>query len=280
METVTKAVDNSTVNPRRFQSAVAIPIIGFHLALVAAPFSFRWDAVLVGLILWCLNGFGVTLGFHRLLTHGAFRTYRGIKYALTILGCLAYEVTPIIWVGTHRLHHQFPDKAGDPHSPKENDLWAHVLWLFFFEHEDARKMARDLAKDPIMRLIDRFHWVPQLILGVILYFVGGWPWVVWGIVVRTVFTWHCTWVVNSVGHRWGYRNFDTPDSSRNSWWVALITFGEGWHNNHHAQQRSAAHGILWWELDLTYMLIRLMEFTGLAWDVERPIRPVRVLQPY
>lgn len=268
-------VGHSTISHGRFQVAFAIPIVGFHLALVAAPFTFQWDAVFVAIILWALNGFGVTLGFHRLLTHGAFQTYRGIRYALTILGCLANEVTPLIWVGTHRLHHQLADKDGDPHSPTKSIVWAHVQWLFFFEHEDARRMARDLAKDPMMRLIDRFHWVPQVVLGVTLYVLGGWPWVVWGIFVRTVFTWHCTWLVNSAGHLWGYRSFNTPDNSRNSWWLALITFGEGWHNNHHAQPRSAAHGLRWWELDLTYALIRFMEMVGLAWDVEHPRLPGR-----
>jgi stearoyl-CoA desaturase (delta-9 desaturase) len=262
----------STIYDGRFQWEIAIPIVVLHVALIAAPFTFTRGALLVAIALWCLTGcFGVTIGLHRMLTHRGFRTSKFVQYTLTLLGCLANEGPPLVWVGTHRIHHKFADLPGDPHSPIENFSWGHVVWAFFFEHADARAAAKDLMRDPGMVFIDRFYWAPQLILAVPLYLLGGWPWVVWGIVVRTLFTLHCTWFVNSVAHRWGYRNFDTPDHSKNSWWVALLTFGEGWHNNHHACQRSAAHGMYWWEVDLTYSTIRVFEYLGIVWDVKHPV---------
>lgn len=255
----------------RFQWEAAIPIGFFHLGLIAAPFTLSRSALIVAFALYVIVGcFGVTMGFHRHFTHRSFKTSKWLSYVLAILGCLASEGGPEIWVGTHRLHHKYADKPGDPHSPAESFSWGHVVWAFFFEHNAARPLARDLSRDSGLVVIERFFWLPQLCLGLALYLIGGWSWVVWGIFVRCVIGLHSTWLVNSVAHRWGYRNFETPDNSTNNWLVALFSFGEGWHNNHHAQQRSAAHGLRWWEFDLTYSIIRLFEALGLVWDVRHP----------
>jgi stearoyl-CoA desaturase (delta-9 desaturase) len=256
----------------RLRHEMVISIIIFHLGCLAAPFTFSWSGVgLVIFLWWFTGGLGICIGFHRMLTHASFKTSRPVRYALMLLGCLANEGPPIVWVGTHRLHHRHSDHEQDPHSPLLGFEWGHVVWMFFYAHDVARRAARDLSRDRWMALIDRFYYVPTILLAGVLYLLGGWSWVVWGVFVRTVVVLHCTWFVNSAAHKWGYRNFETNDGSRNNWWVALLSFGEGWHNNHHAQQRSAAHGMKWWEFDPTFLTIRLLEAAGLIWDVHRPV---------
>ena len=245
-------------------------------ALAFLPAFFSWSALLVFAVTYYLSGaIGVTLCFHRLLTHRSFHTSKTLEYVMTFLGTLAWQGSPTKWVGTHRLHHAASDQPEDPHSPRDGFGWSHVFWILHSGHpgQDPRTAALDLARDPFHRFLDRFWWVPQLILGVALYFMGGWSWVLWGVVVRTVILYHATWFVNSAAHTWGYRNFPTHDDSCNNWWVALLSFGEGWHNNHHAQQRSAAHGMRWYEVDLTYLTILLLRKVGLAWKVVPPQRP-------
>ncbi len=247
------------------------------MALAALlPGMFSWSALAVMLVLtWATAGLGITMGFHRLLTHASFHTWKPVRYLLTMLGCLTLQGSPIQWVGTHRLHHAESDTDHDPHSPRHGFTWAHMLWCMVLNPNgnDARSAAKDLLRDPGMRWIDRLWIVPTLALGAALYLIGDWPWVVWGIGVRTVVVYHGTWFVNSAAHTWGYRNFQTTDNSRNTWWVAILSFGEGWHNNHHAQQRSAAHGMRWFEFDMTWWTIWIMEKLGLAWDVVRPVKP-------
>jgi cyclopropane-fatty-acyl-phospholipid synthase len=255
----------------RLQWSIVVQGIVLNLVLLTAPFTFTWDALLVTVVLWWLSaGLGISLGFHRLLSHGSFKTSRPFKYVLSILGILANQGPPLVWVGTHRLHHRQPDLPGDPHTPIRNFWWAQFFWVFLFPHAEARRAARDLARDRGLVVLDRCYFLPQFVLIVLLYTAGGLPWVVWGFFVRVGFTLTCTSFVNSVTHRWGYRNFDTSDLSRNSWWVALVTFGEGWHNNHHAAPRSAVHGLRWWEVDLTYQTVRALEALHLVWDVQRP----------
>ena len=179
-----------------------------------------------------------------------------------------------------RLTINVSDEDHDPHSPKHGFNWAHVLWCMTKNAPgyEPREAARDLQRDKFMRLIDKYHYTWQFLLIAVLFGVGmafgGWrlglSWVVYGVAVRTVFTYHATWFVNSAGHTWGYRNYSTGDDSRNNWWVALLAFGEGWHNNHHAAQRSAAHGHKWYEIDFTYWTIRALGLVGLARDIVRP----------
>ena len=247
----------------------------FHVGAIAALFFFTWKALLVAIFMWWVGGsLGIGMAYHRLLTHRGFKTYKWVEYFLTFCATLALEGGPIFWVATHRIHHQFSDQEGDPHSPIDGKWWAHMGWILMGKsmHHDATTLARyvpDLAKDKFHVWITKYHYVPQIILGVVLYAIGGLPWLLWGTFFRTVFLLHATWLVNSATHSWGTRRFATRDLSTNSWWVALLTFGEGWHNNHHAHPTSAAHGFTWWEIDTNWYGIWLLQKLGLAWDIKR-----------
>jgi stearoyl-CoA desaturase (delta-9 desaturase) len=254
---------------------------GIHAGAVLAPFTFSWSGLVVCLSLYLLGGVGVTMGYHRLLTHRSFETPRVMEYFLTILGSLANQGGPLRWVATHRAHHRHSDDQGDPHSPRDGGWWAHMLWWMPYipALDDAvhyRHYVLDLCKDPIHRFLDRWSILFPLSLAALLLALGeawgglGLSWLVWGIFVRTMLLYHATYLVNSATHMWGYRSHDTRDCSTNLWWVALLTLGEGWHNNHHAFPRSARHGLRWWEVDVTYLLIRLLSLLGLARQIHVP----------
>jgi fatty-acid desaturase len=249
-------------------------IVAFHLGALGALFLFSWKAFLVAMGLWWVaGGFGVGIGYHRLLTHRGYKTPKWMEYLLTVCGTLALEGGPIFWVATHRKHHQNTDKEGDPHSPRDGGIWAHVGWLLTGEtmHNDAANLlpyVPDLRKDKFHVWISCWHWVPITVLGFVLLVVGGWRVLLWGIFFRTVLGLHSTWLVNSATHMWGSRRFPTNDTSRNSFWVALLTFGEGWHNNHHAHPQSPRHGLTWYELDLNWYGICVLQTLGIAWDVK------------
>jgi stearoyl-CoA desaturase (delta-9 desaturase) len=249
-------------------------LIWFHAQAAAAFFTFSWRNAIVALALhWIAVGLGISMGYHRLLTHRGFKTYRAVKYALALCGTLTLEGGPMFWVATHRLHHQFSDQPEDPHTPRVSGFWAHVGWIMFGErlHDDAARMARyapDLGKDPFYRWLTAWHWLPLTLLGVVLLAIGGWGLVNWAIFLRVVVGLHSTWLINSATHMWGRRRFDTRDDSRNLWWAAILTFGEGWHNNHHAHPTSARHGLAWHELDITWIELRVLQAMGLVWDVK------------
>lgn len=261
-------------------------VAALHLIALAAPFTFSWTGLLLCLILFYATGAcGITLCYHRLLTHHSYKTFRPIRYFLTFLGTASLQGGPISWVATHRLHHQLSDEEDDPHSPTASFLWSHMLWIFYrlpgYErYKELRNYAKDLDKERCMRFFEKFDWPINVVFSAAIFCVGaavgGWSlgisWLVWGVALRIVLVWHSTWLVNSASHVWGYRNYKTADNSRNLWWVALITFGEGWHNNHHADQRSASHGHRWYEFDVTYFTIRIMEWFGLAKEVVKPTR--------
>lgn len=268
---------------RRLDWPVVLGIAAMHIGCFFAPFYFSWSGLVVAAVLvWLTAGMGITLCFHRLLTHRSFRTPKWFEYLLTTLGCLACQGGPIQWVGIHRLHHKHSDQTHDPHSPTHGFAWSHVFWCLHKNQGTmpwtASSAAQDLCRDPGMRLLNKFFLVPQLLVIAMCYAGGqfgaysgwetsGWSWVIWGVAVRTVFVYHGTWFVNSAAHTWGYRNYQTNDNSTNLWWVALLSFGEGWHNNHHGDQRAAAHGRRWFELDVTYWTIRLLGLVGLARDI-------------
>jgi stearoyl-CoA desaturase (delta-9 desaturase) len=213
------------------------------------------------------------MGYHRLLTHRSYKVPRFVEYTLATLGTLALEGGPLFWVGTHRIHHQHSDKPGDPHSPRDGGWWSHMLWIIFGEgnHSNTKLMSRyapDLYKDPFYRWLNTFHWIPLTVLGFVLLAIGGIPMVLWGIFLRVTLGLHSTWLVNSATHMWGNKRFPTRDDSRNNWWVALVTFGEGWHNNHHAHPTSARHGLAWYEVDISWLQIRLLKALGIAKNVK------------
>jgi fatty-acid desaturase len=251
-------------------------MVMFHLGALAALFVFSWKALLLALVLWWIAGsLGIGIGYHRLLTHRGFKTPKWMEYFLTVCGTLALEGGPIFWVATHRVHHQNTDKEGDPHSPRDGGFWAHMGWILtgrtmHNKSSDLLPYVPDLRKDRFHVWISRWHWVPITTLGAIIFVAGGWQYVLWGIFFRTVIGLHSTWLVNSATHMWGSQRFSTGDASKNSLWVALLTFGEGWHNNHHADPQSSRHGLAWYELDLNWYGISALRMAGLAWDVKVP----------
>jgi fatty-acid desaturase len=248
-------------------------LIWFHIQAVAAFFTFTWTNLITAVVLyWIAGGWGISMGYHRLHTHRGFKTYKPLEYFLAICGTLTLEGGPIFWVATHRLHHQYSDETEDPHTPRVSGFWAHMGWILFGDahHNDTARMGRyapDLVKDPFYRWLTTYHWVPLTTLGFTLLAIGGWGLVNWAIFLRVVAGLHATWLVNSATHLWGRRRFATKDDSRNTWWVALLTFGEGWHNNHHAHPTSARHGLAWYEFDPTWIALKLLRAVGLVWDI-------------
>lgn len=247
-----------------------IVFVLFHLGAVAALFVFSWRVFAVSAFLyWLAIGVGISLGYHRLHTHRSYKVPRALEYFFAVCGSLTLQGGPISWVATHRVHHQMSDQPGDPHSPRDGAWWAHVGWILFGEanHNNTRKMAKyapDLAKHRFYVWLNNYHWVPMAALGLLLLAFGGLPMMLWGLCLRVTIGLHATWLVNSATHLWGTRRFDTRDDSRNSWWVALITFGEGWHNNHHAHPTSARHGLAWYEFDPSWIEIRILKFFRIA----------------
>jgi fatty-acid desaturase len=249
-------------------------LIWFHIHAVAALFQFTWTNFLTALFLyWITVGLGISMGYHRLHTHRGFKTHRLFEYFLAVCGTLTLEGGPVFWVATHRLHHQYSDQPADPHTPRVSGFWAHMGWIVFGDsnHSNTERMGRyapDLVKDPFYRWLNRFHWVPLTVLGLGLLAVGGWDLVNWAIFLRVIVGLHATWLINSATHIWGSRRFATKDDSKNTWWAALITFGEGWHNNHHAHPTSARHGLTWYEFDPTWISLKLLRALGIVWDVK------------
>ncbi len=262
-------------------------ISAVHLLAVCGLFTFSWAALAVAAILWWITGsLGIGLGFHRLLTHRGFRSTVWLRRVLAVFGTLAVQGGPVAWVAGHRLHHAHSDRDLDPHNSREGFWWSHIGWILWRDprtgrFENYRRYAQDLATDPFMLFLDRNYVGLQFALGLLLLTLGGWDLVVWGIFVRLVFGWHCTWLVNSAAHMFGYQTYDSRDGSCNCWWVALLSFGEGWHNNHHAFPRMARHGLRWWELDPNYLLLRAFNVLGLVWDLRTTdhLRPERGSKP-
>lgn len=264
---------------KKYNVWVIVWIVAMHVGVLAAPFTFTWPAFFLFVFLsWLTGGIGITLCYHRLLTHGSFKVPKPLEYILSFFGVLASEGGPINWVARHRVHHLYPDTDKDPHTPRQGFWWSHMFWLFrhkpiFDDYELYSPYAPDLARDPFQRFLNSTHGLYQILLGIGLYFWGGLPFLIWGLFVRTVFVYHVTWLVNSATHKWGYQSWKVNDDSRNLWWVALLSFGEGWHNNHHAFQRSARHGLKFWEFDQTYLTIKFLALLKLARDIHIPKLP-------
>ena len=262
----------------------------FHAGAIAALFFFSWTNLIVAAALYVAAiNMGIGMGYHRLLTHRGYKVPKWVEYTLAVCGTLALEGGPISWVATHRVHHQHSDHEGDPHTPNEGTWWAHMGWVISGRalHSETARLAQyapDLAKDRFHVWLSKYHWAPLVTVAVTLLVVGtltggikvGVGLVLWGIFLRTTLGLHATWLVNSATHLWGKRRFETKDDSRNSWWVALLTGGEGWHNNHHANPVSARHGLAWYEFDPNYYGIWILEKLGLAKNVQtaKLLRPV------
>ena len=258
--------------PLREKIFVFIGVVGPLIATVYAITQLwqryvNWVDIGLLLSLYLISGLGITIGFHRLLTHKSFETSRPLKALLLIMGCMAWESNPIDWASTHIKHHAHSDQEDDPHSPLVSLWHAHIGWLF--ENADIEGYGSWLRKDPVVVWVDRSWWLWGLLGMVIPFAIAGWSGLLWGGLVRMCLTHHITWSVNSVCHTFGRRPYNTRDASRNNWLVGLLAFGEGWHNNHHAFPRSAFHGMEWWQFDLSAWLIRMLEASKLVWNVHR-----------
>jgi fatty-acid desaturase len=260
----------------RYGTGIGLGLIhlGALAAFIPALFHFS-DLALVALTSYCTGALGVTLCYHRVLTHRSFRLRKPLEYLLAFFGTLALQGDPIRWVAVHRKHHAHADHRDDPHSIELGFKWAHVDWLYrqnfaYPTDEEIARYAPDLSADPFYRALAVSALPLQILLAVTFLAIGGWAWLVWGIFVRLVFSYHSTWLVNSAAHMFGYRTFRTTDRSTNCWWVGLIAFGEGWHNNHHAFPFSARHGLRWFEIDMTWWHVRLLAFLRLADRIRIP----------
>lgn len=257
----------------------------FHVGAIAALFFFSWKNLIVAAVMYFFAiNVGIGMAYHRLLTHRGYRVPRWLEYFLTACGTMALEGGPIFWVATHRVHHQNSDHEGDPHTPNEGTWWAHAGWILSGRalHSETALLGRyapDLTRDRVQVWLSKYHWLPLTVAGILQValgaalspghrLVGATGMLLWGTFLRTTLGLHATWLVNSATHMFGSRRFETRDDSRNSWWVALLTGGEGWHNNHHAHPVSARHGLAWYEFDVNYYGIWVMEKLGLARRVQ------------
>ncbi|HEX2891292.1 acyl-CoA desaturase [Vineibacter terrae] len=275
--------------------AVAIALVHGLALLAFSPWFFSWAGVALALLgLYVFGTLGINLCFHRLLTHRGLVLPKGLERAFAILGVCCVQDTPARWVAIHRRHHARADEQPDPHSPLAGFLWAHMGWIVFRNSELTRealvsRYAKDIMRDPVYAALEqRLRWVWVVLASWLVFFVAGAAielalggsmsqalqfgssLLVWGAFVRTVLVWHITWSVNSVAHLWGYRTYETGEGSRNNLIVGFISNGEGWHNNHHADPRAARHGHRWWELDVTWLTVRLLAALGLARKVVAP----------
>jgi fatty-acid desaturase len=251
-------------------------ISSFHLVAIVALFTFSWQNLAALLIVkWMVGSLGIGVGWHRLLTHRSFRAPKWLEYTLSILATMSIQDSPEKWIATHRIHHKFTEMDGDPHSTRSGFWWAQMGWVLrgtAQDHDEAtlKRYVPDLLKDRGHRLISRYYYVPVIISAFILFAIGGWTMVIWGVVARVVVQWHATWFVNSLSHIYGDRPYETADDSTNNWFVALVSFGEGWHNNHHAFPTSARHGLEWFQFDMNWIAIRIFEKLGWATQIKLP----------
>ena len=241
---------------------------------VLLAFVYPPDAGLVALALLSHYGrmIGLTLCFHRHLSHRAFKLNRAVRFVFAWLGTAALQKGPIWWAGNHVYHHKFADREGDPHSPVVSGFFhSHLGWFTNDTRWDkvdaSNPVVREFSRDPELRWLDRYYAVPPALLALGLFLAGGWPWLVYGFCVPTFTLAHSTLAINSINHLFGSRRFETKDNSRNNLWTTLLTLGEGWHNNHHRFQRAARNGFYWWELDPTYWVVKALAVMGLASDV-------------
>ena len=254
--------------------------IGFfiflHLGALLAflPSTFSWSAVgLCVFMYWLTASVGICFGFHRYLSHRGMKMSRWLDYFVVFCGTLACQNGPLKWVAQHRMHHDGSDTEDDPHNVQRGFWWAHLGWMCYDRHQfdnktRMRKFTRDINKDKFYQFLDKYFIHIQTAVGIVFYLIGGISWVVWGIFVRLVLVYHATWCVNSVCHLWGYTNYRTSDLSKNNPIIAVLTFGEGWHSNHHKIPRNVKHGIKLYEVDMTYYLIYSLYLLGLITNLK------------
>ncbi len=258
----------------RMHWAMSAPFFAVHLGGVAVLVfaHWTWHAWAIALGSYVLRMFGVTGGYHRYFSHRTYKTSRVFQFVLALVAMSSTQKGILWWASHHRHHHRHSDEADDVHSMKLRGFWwSHVGWILStrWDHTDMERI-KDLAKFPELRFLNRFHLVPTVLYLAGLYGLWGVEGLLWGYVLSTVIVWHGTFTINSLSHWLGTRVYNTTDESRNSWVLAIVTMGEGWHNNHHHFQASTRQGFLWWEFDITYMVLRTLRLFRIVWDLREP----------
>ncbi|XP_010457726.1 PREDICTED: delta-9 desaturase-like 1 protein isoform X1 [Camelina sativa] len=265
----------------QFDVEKASAVVVVHLLCLVAPFYFKWEAILFSWILTMVTNICITFSYHRNLTHRSFKLPKWLEYLFAYTALFALQGHPIDWVSTHRFHHQFTDSDRDPHSPMEGFWFSHVLWIFdsdYIREKVAKRLQNcgrrnnvmDLKQQWFYRFLGKTMGLHISAFWTLIYLWGGLPYLTWGVGVGGVLAYHLTWLINSACHIWGSQAWNTKDTSRNVWWLGLFTFGESWHNNHHAFEGSARHGLEWYQVDVTWYLIRFFQALGLATNVKLP----------
>lgn len=263
---------------RDFGWLVSLPFYAVHVAAVVgvALVGFSWKGVALAVGLYYLRMFGVTGGYHRYFSHRTYRTSRAFQLFLAVLAQSSVQKGALWWAAHHRDHHKYSDTPKDPHSYRDYGFWySHVGWILSSETEETDySRISDMARYPELRWLNTWHVVPAVALAVGLWLVGSWDALVWGFFVSTTFLWHGTFTINSLSHIWGKRRYSTTDNSKNNPVLAIVTMGEGWHNNHHYYQRSVRQGFHWWQVDMTYYILRALALVGIVWDLHLPSQKV------
>jgi len=261
-----------------FGWVVSLPFYGVHVAAVVgvALVGWSWKGAALCAALYYVRMFGVTGAYHRYFSHRTYRTGRAFQFFLAVLAQTSLQKGVLWWAGHHRIHHKHSDTPKDPHSFRDYGFWySHVGWILSRDTEETDfEGVSDLARYPELRWLNRYHVVPGVVLAVVLFLVGSWPALVWGFFVSTTLLWHGTFTINSISHIWGSRRYGTTDDSKNNPLLAFVTMGEGWHNNHHYYPRSSRQGFYWWEIDLTFYILRALALVGLVWDLHTPTAKV------
>lgn len=255
----------------------SIPYISMHLALVSVFFvPFSWGLVALCMAMYVLRMFGITASYHRYFSHRTYKMGRVAQFCMAWLGSMAMQKGVLWWAANHRHHHKYSDQEQDVHSPRKGLWWSHVGWILVPDHSETRwELIKDFSKYPELVWLNKYHLIPCAVMAAALYWLGGFPAVVWGEIVSTVLLWNGTSTINSLSHVFGSRRYQTTDDSKNNFILALITLGEGWHNNHHHYMSSTNQGFFWWEIDVSYYVLKGMSFLGITKDLRKP--PAHVL---
>ena len=264
---------------RRYGWLVSLPFFAVHVLAIAGVIAggWSWSGFALAVGLYYLRMFGITAGYHRYFSHRTFRTSRAFQFVLALLGTLSFQKGVLWWAAHHRDHHKYSDTPKDVHSFRDEGFWhSHVGWILTRDTEETKwKNIQDLTRYPELKWLNKWHLVPGVALGHVLFFAGGWHALLWGLFVSTTMLWHGTFTINSLSHWWGVRRYATADGSKNNFFLALLTMGEGWHNNHHYYPRAANQGFRWYQVDLTFYVLKLLSVFGLVWDIHTP--PQKVL---
>jgi stearoyl-CoA desaturase (delta-9 desaturase) len=265
--------------PEKYPWVSCIPFFAVHLFAITAFFTgFRLRDVLVCIGLYYVRMWAITAGYHRYFAHRAYKTNRAFQFFLALLGTTATQKGPLWWAAHHRHHHKESDQEADIHSPVQRGFWySHMFWILDGTNDETRfELIRDFARYPELRFLNKFHLVPPILLAVALFFIGGYSLLAWGFFLSTTLLWHGTFTINSLSHIFGKRRYRTTDTSRNNWFLALLTCGEGWHNNHHYHQNTANQGWFWYEVDASFYVLKVLSWVGLVSDLRLPSNSVKL----